>query len=84
MKSILTILITVTITNMEKVEIDGETADRIVVCSIKEYIKYLKEDITKLRKLKKPEPYQKQELADNIIDLGHLEAVLDMYGGNYG
>ena len=37
---------------MDKVEIDGDTADRIVVCSLKESIKYIKMDIARYKKQK--------------------------------
>ncbi len=37
---------------MDKVEIDGDTADRIVVCSLRETINYLRNDIKYLKKKK--------------------------------
>jgi hypothetical protein len=67
---------------MDKVEIDGDTADRIVVCSLKETMKYLKEDITKYKKYKKLSNYQKEELTDLITHLHHIRAVYEYYGGN--
>ena len=68
---------------MNKVEIDGDTADRIVVCSLKESMKYVKEEIIGLKKKKKLEAYQKQELADLVVELEHLKAVYEYYGGHY-
>ena len=66
---------------MEKIEIDGETADRIVICSLKETIQYLKEDIKKLKRKKKLEAYEKQQLAEDIIELDAVEKVYEYYGG---
>ena len=68
---------------MKKVEIDGDTADRIVVCSLKESIVYLKDDIKTLKRRKNLKDYEKQQLAQNIVDLEAMEKVFDYYGGNY-
>lgn len=65
------------------VEIDYETADRIVVCSIRDSVKLLKEHITSLKRKKKLEAYEKKELAENIVDLDALEKVYEYYGGDY-
>lgn len=67
---------------MEKVEIDGETADRIVVCSLRETIQYVKQDIAKLSKKKKRKSYEQEDLDHCIKHLVHLEAVYEYYGGN--
>ena len=69
---------------MDKVEIDGETADRIVICSLRESIKYARQDITKYKKRKnKLSNWEKEELADLVMHLTHLEAVYEYYGGNF-
>ena len=67
---------------MNKVEIDGDTADRIVVCSLKDTMQYLKKDIVKLKKNKKLTNYQKEELADMVMCLHHIKAVYEYYGGH--
>ena len=89
MKSITTILITEiiteTITNMDKVEIDGETADRIVVCSLKDSIRGLKDSIKVYRKdLRKDgkDSHAKIELGECMRFLDALEATYEYYGGN--
>jgi hypothetical protein len=64
------------------VEIDPETADGIVVASVKQTIEYLRKDIAVLRKVKKAEDYQKRDLADQIRTLDAMEEVFDYYGGN--
>jgi hypothetical protein len=65
-----------------KVEIDPETADGVVRCSLKQTITYLREDIAALKKTKKLESYQKQDLAEHIVALEAMEEVYDYYGGN--
>ena len=67
---------------MNKVEIDSETADRIVVCSLKDSIEYLKKDIKELRSKKSLKDHEKEQLADNFIELDAMEKVFDYYGGN--
>ena len=85
MNSILTILITETITNMDKVGIDGETADRIVVCSLKDSIRSIKDSIKELKKdLRKDgkDSYAKLELGECMRFLDALETTYEYYGGN--
>lgn len=85
MKSITTIQITVTITNMKKVEIDGDTADRIVVCSLEDSIRGLKDSIKAYRKdLRKDgkDSHAKIELGECMRFLDALEATYEYYGGN--
>ncbi len=65
-----------------KVEIDPETADGIVRCSLKQTIEYLREDIVVFKKTKKLQDYQKRELADLIVFLDAMEKTFDYYGGN--
>ena len=64
------------------VEIDPETADGIVVASVKQTIEYLRQDIAVLKKVKKAEDYQKRDLAEQIRTLDAMEEVFDYYGGN--
>ena len=66
---------------MDKVEIDGDTADRIVVCSLKDTILMLREDIRKLRKKKRLSDWEKMCLAEAFSSLDHLEKTFDYYGG---
>ena len=68
--------------NNMNVEIDPDTADGIVCCSLKQTIEYLREDIVVLKKTKKLEDYRKRELADLIVSLNAMEEVFDYYGGN--
>jgi hypothetical protein len=68
--------------HLKKVEIDPETADRITLCTLRESIKYLKEDITTLKKKKKLQAHEKIDVADAIKDLAVLEGAYDYYGGN--
>lgn len=68
--------------NNMKVEIDPDTADGITRCSLKQTIKYLREDIVVLKKIRKAEDYQKRDLAEHIIALDAMEKVFDYYGGN--
>lgn len=67
---------------MPKIEIDGDTADRIVVCSIKEAIKHLKEEIKHFKRSKRLSDWEKKQLAEDLIDLDALEKVYNYYGGN--
>ena len=67
---------------MDKIEIDGETADRIVVCSLKDSIEYLKKEIKTLKKKKNLDDWEKEQLADSVIELDAMEKVFDYYGGN--
>ena len=66
---------------MDKVEIDGDTADRIVVCSLKDTILSLREDITKLRNKKRLSNWEKTCLTEALLSLDHLEKTFDYYGG---
>ena len=43
---------------------------------------YSIEDIKNLKKMRKREKYQQEDLADNEELLPHLEAVYDYFGGN--
>lgn len=67
---------------MDKIEIDGDTADRIVVCSLKDSILGLREDIKKLKNKKCLSNWEKMCLAEAFSSLDHLEKTFDYYGGN--
>jgi hypothetical protein len=67
---------------MMQVKIDAETADRIVVCALRDSIDCLKESIKNLKRKKKLEDYEKQDLADSIRSLDAMEEVYDYFGGN--
>jgi hypothetical protein len=66
---------------MNKVEIDADTADRIVVCSLKDTILMLREDIKKLRSKKRLSDWEKMCVAEAFSSLDHLEKTFDYYGG---
>jgi hypothetical protein len=66
---------------MNKVEIDADTADRIVVCSLKDTILMLREDVKKLRNKKRLSDWEKMCLAEAFSSLNHLEKTFDYYGG---
>jgi hypothetical protein len=66
---------------MYKVEIDGDTADRIVFCCLKESIVLLRGDIKKLRKKKCLSDWEKTCLEEAFSSLDHLEKTFDYYGG---
>lgn len=65
-----------------KIGIDHDTADHIVVCSLKEAIDTLEESITKIARRKKLSDYDRRELADQMDDLSALQKVYNYYGGN--
>jgi hypothetical protein len=67
---------------MDKIEIDGETSDRIIVVSLKESIRGLRENITHLKKKKKLSEWEKMTLEEHCLSLNHLEKTFDYYGGN--
>jgi hypothetical protein len=67
---------------MITVKIDHDTADRITVCTLRESIKTLKNNIDKLNQKKKLKKYEIRDLQDNIKCLAYLEGAYDYYGGN--
>ena len=69
---------------MEKVYIDGDTADGIVVASLKDTMDTLRIEIKRLKSMRKDLlPHQKQDLADATLHLDAMEKVFDYYGGNF-
>jgi len=65
-----------------KMEIDGDTADRIVICSLADSMANLKEDIAQLKRKKKLMAYEKETMADCVHNLHAMELVYDYFGGN--
>ena len=61
----------------KKLEIDGETADRIAVLVLKEHRKYLK---TELADFKKGEYLHPEDVSGNTIMIHHLDAVIKHFG----
>jgi hypothetical protein len=69
-----------------KLEIDGDTADRIVVCSLKDSIRSIKDSMKAYRKdLRKngKDNHAKLELGECMRFLDAMETVYEYYGGNY-
>ena len=65
-----------------KMEIDNETADRIVICALQDSMGPLRDDIVKLKRKKKLKGHEKENLANFIRHLDAIEAVYDYFGGN--
>ena len=61
-----------------KLEIDVETADRIVVLVLKEQRKYLKKE---LANFKKGQYLHLEDVSGNQIMVHHLDAVIKHFGG---
>jgi hypothetical protein len=64
-----------------KIEINEEVIDNLVVNALSESIGYIESNIKALKKLKKLEPFQKEELADYIIDLEAIKRTRYYFGG---
>ena len=65
-----------------KLEIDDDTVDGIIVASLRQSIELLENDIARLKKIKKREPYQNEDLARCLVDLDGLKVAYAYYGGN--
>ena len=63
-------------------EVNEETLDRVILCSLKQTIGYLKDDVKKLKKKKKLDEYELRQLAEDVLDLDALERTFEYYGGN--
>jgi hypothetical protein len=61
-----------------KIELDGETADRITVLSLKNYRAYLKKE---LRDFKKGEYLHEADVALNIKTIEALDLIIKQFGG---
>lgn len=64
-----------------KIEIDEDAADGIVVCSLKQQIKYLQEDTNRLNRKKSLSKWEKDCLQENIVSLDYLQKTFEYYGG---
>ena len=58
---------------MRQLSIDGETADRITVLTLKDYAKYLRKEI---RQFKKGEYLHPEDVAGNIKRIAAIEFIL--------
>lgn len=67
---------------MDKVEIDGDTADAIVRASLKDSIANLRQFIKVCKSKKRLSEWDKEELAETKSALDYLEKTYDYYGGN--
>jgi hypothetical protein len=67
---------------MDKVYIDGETADGIVVASLRDSMECLETQIKRLKSKKKLADFEKRDLAESVKSLDAMEEVYDYYGGN--
>ena len=65
-----------------QIDVNEEIVDQIMKTELRESITRVKQDIKNLKKMRKREQYQDQDLADNQELLPHLEAVYDYFGGN--
>lgn len=69
---------------MDKVYIDGDTADGIVVASLKDSMDTLRMEIKRLKSMKNTlSKHGKEDLADSVLHLDAMEKVFDYYGGNH-
>lgn len=67
---------------MDKVEIDADTADKIVVASLKDQIRILRSQLKKYMGKRKLSAWEKNDLQDSLQTLEFLEKTFDYYGGN--
>lgn len=67
---------------MDKVEIDGDTADAIARASLKDSITCLRNYIKEYKSKKRLTEWQKRDMAEARYSLDHLEKTFDYYGGN--
>jgi hypothetical protein len=65
-----------------QIDVNEEIVDQIMKTELRESITGVKQDIKNLKKMRKREQYQDQDLADNQELLPHLEAVYNYFGGN--
>lgn len=63
------------------IEIDGDTADRIVVCSLKDSLDTLRRGIALLRRKRKLDEWEQRELDEQLADMDFLKRTLEYYGG---
>ena len=65
-----------------QIDVNEEIVDQIMKTELRETITGIKQDIKNLKKMRKREQYQDQDLADDQELLPHLEAVYNYFGGN--
>jgi hypothetical protein len=65
-----------------RLELDDEVTDAIVVATLKEHIKYAKDTVKKLKKKKKLEQYEQQDLGYNVHLLEAMETVNRYFGSD--
>jgi hypothetical protein len=65
-----------------QIDVNEEIIYQIMKTELRESITGVKQDIKNLKKIRKREKYQDQDLADNQELLPHLEAVYNYFGGN--
>ena len=65
-----------------QIEVNEAIVDQIMKTELCDTIEMVKQDIKQLKKIRKREKYQDQDLADNQELLPHLEAVYNYFGGN--
>ena len=68
--------------SLEEMIVHSDICDKIVVLRLAQDIAMIKSDIAKLRKIKKPEQYQQDDLDHNVATLDALNRIYDYYGGN--
>ena len=68
---------------MDKVEIDAETADGIVVASLKDQIRMLRSQLKKYMGKRRLSAWEKDDLQDTLQTLEYLEKTFDYYGGHF-
>jgi hypothetical protein len=68
---------------MDKVEIDAETADGIVVASLKDQIRMLRSQLKKYMGKRSLSAWEKDDLKDTLETLEYLEKTFDYYGGRF-
>lgn len=64
------------------IEVDYETADKIIIQGLRESIECVKLDIDRLSTQRTLREFEKQDLDYCTNMLVHLEAVYDYYGGD--
>ena len=65
-----------------QIEINEAIVELIMKTELCDTIEMVKNDIKQLKKIRKREKYQQEDLANNEEILPHLEAVYDYFGGN--
>lgn len=68
---------------MDKVEIDAETADRIVVASLKYQIRTLRSRLNGYTGTRELSDWEKSDLQETLQTLEYLEKTFDYYGGRF-